>query len=36
MIMEHSSIKDIEAKHLLKNTLTDNINSREVYTNGTL
>lgn len=29
-----SPIKDIEIKHLLKNALTDDINSREVYMKG--
>ena len=32
--MERSPIKDIEIKHLLKNALTDDINSREVYMKG--
>lgn len=32
--MERSPIKDIEIKHLLKNALTDDINSREVYMQG--
>ena len=31
--MEQSPIKNIE-KHLLKNALADNINSREVYMKG--
>ena len=31
---ERSPIKDIEIKHLLKNALTDEINSREVYMKG--
>ena len=31
LAMERSPIKDIEIKHLLKNALTDEINSREVY-----
>lgn len=34
LAMERSPIKDIEIKHLLKNALTDNINSREVYMKG--
>lgn len=32
--MEKSPIKDLEIKYLLKNTLTDEINSREVYMKG--
>lgn len=32
--MERSPIKDIEIKHLLKNALTDEINSREIYMKG--
>lgn len=32
--MEHSPIKDVEIKVLLKGVLTDEINSREVYMNG--
>jgi cell filamentation protein len=32
--MERSPIKDIEIKYLLKNALTDEINSRDVYING--
>ena len=31
LAMERSPIKDIEIKHLLKNALTDDINSREFY-----
>lgn len=31
LAMERSPIKDIEIKHILKNALTDDINSREVY-----
>ena len=31
LAMERSPIKDIEIKYLLKNALTDDINSREVY-----
>lgn len=31
LAMERSPIKDIEIKHLLKATLTDEIDSREVY-----
>lgn len=34
LAMERSSIRDIEIKHLLKNALTDDINSREVYMKG--
>ena len=34
LAMERSPIKDIEIKYLLKNALTDNINSREVYMKG--
>lgn len=34
LAMERSSIKDIEIKHILKNALTDEINSREVYIKG--
>ena len=32
--MERSPIKDLEIKYLLKNALTDEINSREVYMKG--
>ena len=32
--MERSPIKDIEIKYLLKNALTSDINSREVYMKG--
>lgn len=32
--MERSPIKDIEIKHILKNALNDDINSREVYMKG--
>lgn len=32
--MEKSPIKDLEIKYLLKNALTDEINSREVYMKG--
>ena len=32
--MERSPIKDIEIKHLLKNALTDDVDSREVYIKG--
>ena len=32
--MEHSPIRDIEIKHILKAALTDDINSREVYMKG--
>lgn len=34
LAMERSPIKDVEIKHLLKNALTDEINSREVYMKG--
>lgn len=34
LAMERSLIKDIEIKYLLKNALTDDINSREVYMKG--
>ncbi len=34
LAMERSPIKDIEIKYLLKNALTNNINSREVYMKG--
>lgn len=34
LAMERSPIKDIELKHLLKNALTDDINSREIYMKG--
>ena len=34
LAMERSPIKDIEIKHLLKEALTDEINSREVYMKG--
>lgn len=34
LAMERSPIKDIEIKHVLKNALTDKINSREVYIKG--
>lgn len=34
LAMERSPIKDIEIKHLLKNALTDDIDSREVYMKG--
>ena len=34
LAMERSPIKDIEIKHILKNALTDEINSREVYMKG--
>lgn len=34
LAMERSPVKDIEIKHLLKNALTDNINSREIYLKG--
>lgn len=32
--MERSPVKNIEIKHLLKQTLTDKINDREVYMKG--
>lgn len=31
LAMESSPIRDIEIKHILKNALTDDIHSREVY-----
>ena len=34
LAMERSPIKDIEIKHLLKSSLTDKVNSREVYMKG--
>ncbi len=34
LAMERSPIRDIEIKHLLKNALTDKINSREIYMKG--
>ena len=34
LAMERSPIKDIEIKHILKNALTDDITSREVYMKG--
>jgi len=34
LAMERSPIKDVEIKHLLKDALTDEINSREVYIKG--
>ena len=34
LAMERSPIKDLEIKYLLKNALTDEINSREVYMKG--
>ena len=34
LAMERSPIKDIEIKYLLKNALTDDVNSREVFTKG--
>ena len=34
LAMERSPIKDTEIKHVLKNALTDKINSREVYMKG--
>lgn len=34
LAMERSPIKDIEIKHILKNALTDEIDSRELYMKG--
>ena len=34
LAMERSPIKDIEIKHILKNALSDDINSREIYMKG--
>ena len=34
LAMERRPIRDIEIKHILKAALTDDINSREVYTRG--
>ena len=34
LAMERSPIRDIEIKHLLREALTDEINSREVYMKG--
>lgn len=34
LAMERSPIKDIEIKHILKNALSDDIHSREVYMKG--
>ena len=34
LAMERSPIRDIEIKHILKNALTDDITSREVYMKG--
>lgn len=34
LAMERSPIKDIEIKYILKNALTDEINSREIYMKG--
>jgi len=34
LALERSPIKDIEIKHLLKNALTDDVDSREVYMKG--
>ena len=34
LAMERSPIKDIEIKHLLKNALIDDVDSREVYMKG--
>ena len=34
LAMERSPIRDIEIKHILKEALTDDINSREVYMKG--
>ena len=32
--MKRSPIRDVEIKHVLKNALTDEINSRDVYRKG--
>ena len=34
LAMERSPIRDTEIKHILKNALTDEIDSREVYMKG--
>lgn len=34
LAMERSPVKDIEIKYLIKNALTDEINSREIYMKG--
>lgn len=34
LAMERSPIRDIEIKHILKNALTDEIDSREMYMKG--
>ena len=34
LAMERSPIRDIEIKHILKNALTDDVHSREVYMKG--
>lgn len=34
LAMERSPVKDIEIKYLLKNALTDEVDSREVYMKG--
>ena len=34
LAMERSPIKDIEIKHILKNALTSDVDSREVYMKG--
>ena len=34
LAMERSPIRDIEIKHILKNALTDQVDSREMYTKG--
>ena len=34
LAMERSPIKDIGIKHILKETLTDEVDSREVYMKG--
>lgn len=34
LAMERSPVRDIEIKHILKEALTDEINSREVYMKG--
>ena len=34
LAMERSPVRDIEIKHILKKTLTDKINDREIYMKG--
>lgn len=34
LAMERSPVRDIEIKHILKNALTSDVNSREVYMKG--